>query len=517
MSTTACSPVFPAHTRQPVASGPAAFGATRDFTTGCQGAQSTRRRRGSAVCLVLTALALQGMGLTATGEARSRAQDQGRPAPSRAPAEPSGPREPGDGLRVWLVTAGPGDAVWEHYGHNALRVLDTRTGRDVSYNWGFFDFRQEDFIARFLQGSMLYMVAEMRTDVMLDQYREADREVVLQELDLTPIEKATLRDAADENALPRNRDFTYQYFLDNCSTRVRDLLDRVLGGALRRAFEASATGLGYRHHARRLTRVDPLVYTGTNVLLGTLADQPISAWEELFLPLALRDRIRSVRITRDGETRPLVRAEEVLASSTRPPEPAEPPAWLGRYLAFGLLLGVVFGAGGSPRVRASTGLRRGGLALAAGWSLLAGGVGTILVLTLATDHVFIWWNENLFLFHPLALGLGVLLPLSTRSEAWQRRARALAVAVSVLGLAGLLWQIAPASTQQNAMFFALAVPPHLGIAWSLIRGGRRGGPGRRPCLTASAVARHPMDRPDRPVRTHDQRDPHPPRRGMLRS
>ena len=446
----------------------AGLGATRGFTTGCQGAQSTRRRRGSAAWLVLTALVLQGIGLTATGEARSRAQD--RPAPSRAPAEPSGPRERGDGLRVWLVTAGPGDAVWEHYGHNALRVLDTRTGRDVSYNWGFFDFRQEDFIARFLQGSMLYMVAEMRTDVMIDQYREADREVVLQELDLTPAEKALLRDAADENALPRNRDFTYEYFLDNCSTRVRDLLDRVLGGALTQAFAAGATGLSYRDHARRLTQVDRLVYTGTNVLLGTLADQPISAWEELFLPLALRDRIRSVRITRDGETRPLVRAEEVLASSMRPPEPAEPPAWLGRYLALGLLLGVVFGAGASPRVRASTGLRRGVLALAAGWSLLAGGVGTILVLTLATDHVFIWWNENLFLFHPLALGLGVLLPLSTRSEACHRRARALAVAVSVLGLAGLLWQIAPASTQQNAMFFALALPPHLGIAWSLCRG-----------------------------------------------
>ena len=246
------------------------------------------------------------------------------------------------------MTAGPGDAVWEHYGHNALRVLDTRTGRDYSYDWGIFDFRQADFMARFLQGRMLYMVARQRTDVVLDFYRETDREVVLQELDLTPAEKAMLRDAANRNALPRNRDFTYQYFLDNCSTRIRDLLDRVLGGALSRAFEGQATGLSYRHHARRLTQVDPLVYTGADLALGSPADRPISAWEELFLPLALRDRIRGVRITRDGETRPLVRGEEVLYSSTRPAEPAEPPAWLGRYLTLGLVLGALFAAAGAP-------------------------------------------------------------------------------------------------------------------------------------------------------------------------
>ena len=68
--------------------------------------------------------------------------------------------EPGSELRVWLVTAGPGDAVWERYGHNALRVLDTRTGYDVSFNWGIFSFGQPvQFIIRFLQGRMVYTMA----------------------------------------------------------------------------------------------------------------------------------------------------------------------------------------------------------------------------------------------------------------------------------------------------------------------------------------------------------------------
>ena len=453
-------------------------------------AGSPRPRPGPAARLLLAALLLPGAGPAAAGEAAGPgAQDRGTTSPG-ASATPA-PRERGDELRIWLVTAGPGDAVWEHYGHNALRVLDTRTGRDYSYDWGIFDFRQADFMARFLRGRMLYMVVRQRTDVVLDFYRETDREVVLQELDLTPAEKAMLSDAADRNALPRNRDFIYQYFVDNCSTRVRDLLDRVLGGALRREFEGQATGLSYRHHARRLTQVDPLVHTGADLALGSPADRPISAWEELFLPLSLRDRIRSVRITRDGETRPLVRAEEVLYTSTRAPEPAAPPAWLGRYLALGLLLGVVFAAAGIRRVRTSTGLRRSVLALAAGWSLAAGAVGTILVLLLATDHTFTWWNENLFLFNPLNLGLAVLLPLSTRGAAWGGRARALAAAVSVLGLAGLLWQLAPASTQPNATFLALALPPQIGILWGL------GGAGRRTAARGAGVNADGSARPRR--------------------
>ena len=78
--------------------------------------------------------------------------------------------EPGSRLRVWLLTTGPGDAVWERFGHNALRVLDTETGRDVAYNWGIFDFDQVDFVPRFLKGQMLYMMAPFSTAAMVDSY-----------------------------------------------------------------------------------------------------------------------------------------------------------------------------------------------------------------------------------------------------------------------------------------------------------------------------------------------------------
>ena len=329
------------------------------------------------------------------------------------PAQP-GSGEPGSELRVWLVTAGPGDAVWERYGHNAIRVLDTRTGRDVSYNWGIFDFEQVDFIPRFLQGRMLYMMAPFNTQAMIDAYGRANREIVLQELDLTPSEKLELRRLAELNALPENRDYTYQYFLDNCSTRVRDLLNRVLGGAIETEFGAAETGSSYRFHTRRLTQVDPLIYTGMDALLGTPTDQPITVWEEMFLPLTLRDEIRDLTIVRrDGSVRPLVLSEEIAVTSTRGPVDEAPPSWMWIYLLVGLTLAGLFATLGTSAASSAL-LRRGVLTVAAVWSLLGGVIGTILVFLLFTDHTFAYWNENLFLFHPLLLGMTVLLPLGVR-------------------------------------------------------------------------------------------------------
>ena len=222
-----------------------------------------------SVTLLLALVALE-FGASGLGPVQAQAPAGERAGPTENPAV----AEPGSLLRIWLVTAGPGDAVWERYGHNAIRVLDTATGRDVAYNWGIFDFEQVDFIPRFLRGRMLYMMAPFQSQSMLAAYARVDREVVVQELDLTPAQKLELRDLAERNALPENRDYAYQYFLDNCSTRVRDLLDLVLGGSLRAEFESSPGGVSFRDHIRRLTQDDPLIFTGMDLLLGAPGDRP---------------------------------------------------------------------------------------------------------------------------------------------------------------------------------------------------------------------------------------------------
>jgi hypothetical protein len=394
------------------------------------------------------------------GAAGVRAQDD-------APRDGSAP-EPGSELRVWLFTAGPGEAVWERFGHNAIRVLDTETGEDVAYNWGIFDFNQVDFLPRFLKGQMLYMMAAFSTGPMVNAYAQTGREIVLQELDLTPAQRIALRDFANRNAQPENRDYFYNYFLDNCSTRVRDLLDLVLGGALGERFIEAPTGTSFRYHIRRLTRSDPLLYTGMDVLLGTPGDRPISVWEEMFLPMTLRDAIRNVTVVdENGVERPLVLAEELVAAGTGSPVPEAPPRWFAGYLGLGLLLGGLLAWSGSARARGSRAAGAAFVGAVTLWSLVAGLVGTILVLVLFTDHRFMMWNENLLLLTPLSLGLAVLVPLSRTRPGARRVATRLAGIVAVLAAAALLPQVVPAFRQQNAIFLGLVLPTHLGLWWGL--------------------------------------------------
>jgi hypothetical protein len=251
---------------------------------------------------------------------------------------------------------------------------------------------------------------------------------------------------------------------------VRDLLNLVLGGALEREFAPRETGTSYRYHTQRLTRVDPLIFTGMDALLGAPADREMSIWEEMFLPMTVRDEIRDFRVTReDGSSRALVLSEEVTVPSTRTPEDTAPPFWLPIYLIFGLLLGTLFASLGTAGVRSSVILRRTILTFATAWSVLLGVLGTILVLLLFTDHVFSTWNENLLLAHPFLLVMGTLLPMSRLSETWRTRARVTAVAIASFALFGLVAQVLPGSVHENGMFFALILPAHLGLAWALSR------------------------------------------------
>ncbi len=398
----------------------------------------------------------------------------GTAAAQPAPADTASAPEPGSELRVWLLTMGPGAAVWERFGHNAIRVVDQTTGRDVSYNWGIFDFNQVDFIPRFLKGQMLYMMAPFPSGRMIEAYQRVGREVVAQELALTPAQRASLQAYAAWNALPENRDYRYDYFRDNCSTRVRDLLDRTLDGALSRRFREEPSGTSYRWQIRRLTGNDPLLYTGMDVLLGSPGDRPISVWEEMFIPMTLRDALRQVTVPDGaGGERALVVSEQVLVPAALPPGPDAPPSWLGWYLLLGLALGGALAGLGALAAKRSAlaGLAFG--ALGAAWSLLAGFVGAVLVLVLATDHVFMFRNESLFLAGPVSLALVVLTPLAVLrartgpASRLPRAAERVALLVVVLAFAGLVVSLLPVTAQDNAIFLALAVPAHLGLWWGL--------------------------------------------------
>src|SRR4029079_9237496 len=135
------------------------------------------------------------------------------------------------------------------------------------------------------------------------------------------------------NARPENLYYRYDYYLDNCSTRVRDILDRITGGQLKATIAPRLTNTTYRFHTQRALAPLPPIALGTNIGLGGVADRRISEWEESFLPEFLMAHVGEVKIrAADGSTRPLVKNERVLFAASRPPEVAAPPSEMIRNL-----------------------------------------------------------------------------------------------------------------------------------------------------------------------------------------
>ncbi len=398
-----------------------------------------------------------------------------RPLGPGQDAAPATPPVQGASLRVFLLTIGRGGAVWERFGHNAIWIQDEASGQGAAYNWGIFDFDQLGFIPRLVRGTMLYSMRPYDPYHTLEDAQRADRRVWLQELALTPAQKWELLTFVQWNALPENRDYRYDYYRDNCSTRVRDALDRVLGGSIRAASEATSTSRSYRWHTRRLLRDVPLAYLGIQVVLGPRADRPLSAWEEMFLPTRLMEELRPIQVPdASGGLTPLVIQERMLRDSAGPPEPAGPPFALPWFLGVGMLWGGGLLESARRGRSGRLGWRLAAFAAGAGWALLASLAGLLLLgAWLFTDHTFWYPNLNLLQANPLALPLTVAFLSSLRRGGMPRWGTNLAAALAVGSALGALLALVPGVGQANGELLAFTLPVNLGL-WAAARSAARG-------------------------------------------
>jgi hypothetical protein len=402
-----------------------------------------------------------------------------QPAPA-APAAPQpmtaqpAPAQPGAELTVFHAIFAQGDQVWEKFGHNAIWIHDAASGTTTSYNYGMFSFDQPGFIPRLMRGDMLYSMGVRDADEELAAYAYFNRSVTVQRLNLAPAQAHALREFLEWNWLPENRDYLYDYFRDNCSTRVRDALDRALGGAIRAGLADVPTGSTFRSHSLRLTEGSGPTVAGLLLGLGPPTDRPIDAWEESFIPMQLQLHLRSVRVPDGaGGAVPLVAEERVLHQATRPAEATAAPNPLPGYLLAGLLVAALLAGLGHL---ARTGRRAAfGLAVAISlWGVFSGAFGVVLLLLwAATNHVYSYGNLNLLQANPLGLLLAVAAPLAILrrttglSHASMRLAWPVAVTLAFLSAVGLLLHLLPVADQANGPIIALALPIHAGVVLAL--------------------------------------------------
>jgi hypothetical protein len=381
--------------------------------------------------------------------------------------------ETGEDLTVFVLTFGPGDHPFFKFGHNAI-LVEPKDESGLVYNFGTFEFDSPALIPKFLRGRFKYWLSVSRMEDTFASYVSDNRTIEAQELDLTAAQKWALWQSLRDNARPENREYLYDYFRDNCSTRVRDAIDRAAGGRVRQAGQRPVA-MTFRADALRMTADFFPEYLGLDLGLGRPTDAPITLWDEAFLPERMRDLLREVRIPGEFGDKPLVKAERTLFAARRPPKPDRPPNWTLFFLAAGLALGALLA--GLGRLGGKHPAARVGLGIAGSLLGLVFGVLGLILLSfwLFTDHKAAYANANIFLLAPWSVllagyGVGVALgrPAAIRKAFW------LMVAAAGFAAIGVLAKVIPGLSQDNLALGAFLLPVWLGLAagfrWAMHRG-----------------------------------------------
>ena len=359
-------------------------------------------------------------------------------------------------IRVGVMTMQPGEVFWERFGHNAI-VIDRDDGKEAtSYNFGMFNINEAGFVPRFIRGQMRYLLAEMSIGDDLYWYQVSGRGVSIQWLNLTQQQAQDLAAALSDNAKAENAYYDYRYFTDNCSTRVRDALDRVLEGQLKRTLSGRSRGNTYRSESVRLAWPEWWMGFGFHIGISGKGDQALSRWDEAFIPMQLADSLNEVRLN-NGQA--LVSSQQEILPHKISLPPTELPRWRVHALIIGLFFSITILYFGKRSPRS--------IAVFANlfWLAISLLGNALLAMWLFTTHNFSHGNENLLLFNPLAI---LLLYGGLRAGLGKQCSRIfyhiLTIVLVCAGIAAFL-KLLPFAKQQNLEWILLLLPIH----WALAR------------------------------------------------
>jgi len=213
---------------------------------------------------------------------------------------------PTDSLQIMLLTATPGTEIYSLYGHSALRVYDVWKGNDIVYNFGIFDFDTPNFYTKFVNGKLLYQLGKTSFNRFVHSYELSGQGIYQQKLNLTNHEKWQLIGNLEINYLPENRYYRYDFFHDNCATRIRDLITKSVDGKIVYDPAYIKKPESFRDLIKFYQKCDPWVDFGTHILIGSDADSICKITDYLFLPIPMMHIYANTKIVSNGITKPMV-------------------------------------------------------------------------------------------------------------------------------------------------------------------------------------------------------------------
>ena len=321
-----------------------------------------------------------------------------------------------DNLRFKVAIYGPSDEIFIWWGHAALIVEDIRYNYSRVFDWGVFTYPSDNFLEDFLKDQVRYKCESSYFDS--GQYITEDRDIAVYTLNLDRKAKETILAYAENNVLPDNSYYDYHEFRDNCSTRIRDILDLGTGGQFRAAFGSIPGRFSVRQHIRRYTWFRPVSDWFLGFLIGQDLDREITPWDEMFLPVEIARNITGFSyIDESGVKRRLVDSIEILNSSkNRPPILNEPLDTRPFTLILGIMAGAVILF---IRILQNKFQRTGRILMGIIQSLLGlflGGSGCVLFFGLFfLNNDYIQQNFNAMFMNPLLLAavpLGIMTAIN---------------------------------------------------------------------------------------------------------
>jgi len=367
-------------------------------------------------------------------------------------------------IRAELVTIGPDHAIDARLGHALLRVVDSESDTDDVYDFGVADFQRPDFVAEVAMGRARFRLQRFPARIRFESYALQDRQIDTQRLNLTDDQIAYLIGRLAWNLLPENVGYTYDDVSDNGSTRLRDLLNDVTGGAIQLAAYEMPIQRTYREDILDAGSGRMLALIAYDLFTGPRGEDRVGAWQLSFLPHRLRDVLAVTENPAFGEGALLVASEHVLHRRKAAPAVGGGVRAGRRWvMASGAALGLFFGFTGFTAWRNRRSVkwlsRLAGLVLIQTFAL-SGLLGLALLPVALFSNGAIWTdNQNAWIFFPLDFlllvpGFRWVWTGRTTLATWSRAYIDLRFLMIVVGWSGVAY---PQDTSAFALAAALTL------------------------------------------------------------
>ena len=328
---------------------------------------------------------------------------------------------------ISVITCGTGDELYSSFGHSAFRIQDPVRGIDVVYNYGTFDFNTPNFYLKFARGKLLYSLSRQKFANFLYTYQLENRWVKEQILDIDLVAKNEIFSFLENNYKPGNRDYKYDFLVENCSTKIPEVLKQVLGSPLVFSSDHLKEEMSFRQLIQSYLHWNSWASFGIDLALGAVIDRKAEPEEYMFLPYyvlyqidnatykeqELMDRERTILDLNNGQI--------VTIFTT------SPLFWLLILLFFTLTITVI-------DYRNQTRSRWLDFVL----FLVTGFVGLfMLFLWFLTDHTATASNYNVFWAFPINAFVAFMMTGKGELKAWIPNY--IKVLIGMIGIVLLLW------------------------------------------------------------------------------